>query len=191
MARELDDEALSWGDEHDQTHAESERQGRQSRSVNDAPALGDSSEESAREEDDDAAENGVVTLDAATAPDAALASAVSVASGGELLADESSERSQLGSFALISLGVLGGLYLLYALAWLSSGLTNPAPFDQTQPIQLALYQLGQGLAVLSAPLWFVATVVATRRSLARRGIPWLILGALVLIPWPYLWTAWR
>jgi hypothetical protein len=47
-----------------------------------------------------------------------------------------------------------------------------------------LWQFGEFLAIVAAPLWFGATVTLAReaRSLVRIG--WFALGAGVLIPWP-------
>jgi hypothetical protein len=47
-----------------------------------------------------------------------------------------------------------------------------------------LWQFGEFLAMLAAPLWFAATLTLTRehRPLVRVG--WLALGLLVVLPWP-------
>jgi hypothetical protein len=47
-----------------------------------------------------------------------------------------------------------------------------------------LWQFGEFLAMLAAPLWFAATLTLTkgRRPLVRVG--WLALGFGVLVPWP-------
>lgn len=74
------------------------------------------------------------------------------------------------------------LYLVIAVGWVlgiqwtSSGTTNLA----TE----VLWQFGEFLAIVAAPLWFVATIrlTADSRPLARVG--WLALGVGVLFPWP-------
>jgi hypothetical protein len=74
-------------------------------------------------------------------------------------------------------------YLIYAVAWifavqnLSSGSTSLLPE--------VLWQFGEFLTILAAPLWFAATLTLTRdlRPLVRAG--WLALGLGVLIPWPF------
>lgn len=47
-----------------------------------------------------------------------------------------------------------------------------------------LWQFGEFLAMLAAPLWFAATLMLTtgHRPLVRVG--WLALGLAVLVPWP-------
>lgn len=49
-----------------------------------------------------------------------------------------------------------------------------------------LWQFGEFLAMLAAPLWFAATLTLTKehRPLVRVG--WLALGLAVLLPWPLL-----
>ena len=49
-----------------------------------------------------------------------------------------------------------------------------------------VWQFGEFLAMLSAPIWFAATLALTRgrRPLVRVG--WLALGLAVLLPWPIL-----
>lgn len=74
------------------------------------------------------------------------------------------------------------LYLVAAIGWVlgiqwtSSGTTNLG----TE----ILWQFGEFLAIVAAPLWFVAAtrMTATSRPLVRVG--WLALGIGVLVPWP-------
>lgn len=73
-------------------------------------------------------------------------------------------------------------YLVIAAGWifavqqLSSG--SASLFGEI------LWQFGEFLAMLAAPLWFAATLTLTaqRRPLVRVG--WLALGLAVLLPWP-------
>ncbi len=73
-------------------------------------------------------------------------------------------------------------YLAIAVGWifavqqLSSG--SASLFGEI------LWQFGEFLAMLAAPLWFAATVTLTKehRPLVRVG--WLALGLAVVLPWP-------
>jgi hypothetical protein len=47
-----------------------------------------------------------------------------------------------------------------------------------------LWQFGEFLAMLSAPLWLAATVTLTRQHRPLVRVGWLALGLLVLLPWP-------
>ena len=90
---------------------------------------------------------------------------------------------QAGSAELVILGVLGGIYLLYSLGWLIWA-TTPAP-QLADPVAQFMYGLGRWLAVLAPALWFGTTLwLASERRRAR--LLWLIVGAIVLVPVPFL-----
>lgn len=82
----------------------------------------------------------------------------------------------------VAAGVFALPYLAIAVGWifavqqLSSG--SASLFGEI------LWQFGEFLAMLAAPLWFAATLTLTaqRRPLVRFG--WLALGLAVLLPWP-------
>lgn len=102
---------------------------------------------------------------------------------GEETVDEP-ERAPIGNAALVSVGVLGGIYLLLAVGWLLGG-------ARLQLIaQLFLdpiaFQVTLWLAVLAAPIWFVTVLVLTRRSRAWIRFALLALGAVLLVPWPFI-----
>jgi hypothetical protein len=75
-------------------------------------------------------------------------------------------------------------YLLYAVAWIFA-VQNLSSGSTSLPSEV-LWQFGEFLTILAAPLWFAATLTLTRdlRPLARVG--WLALGLGVLIPWPFV-----
>ena len=80
---------------------------------------------------------------------------------------------QAGSAELVILGVLGGVYLLYAIGWLIWAIT-PAP-ELADPVAQFMYGLGRWLAVAAPALWFgtVLWLAAEHRrarlALAHRG----------------------
>lgn len=143
---------------------------------------------------------------AAATPGAATASATSSARSGEVptvldqaelaedvavekeLAAAEKATAQLSSVALISYGVLGGIYLLYTIGWLIHVVRQTLPVF---PIQTALgeilFQVQQLLGVVASPLWFMAALLLTRGRSARTRIGWLLLGVFVLVPWPFIW----
>ncbi|WP_166983382.1 hypothetical protein [Paramicrobacterium fandaimingii] len=90
---------------------------------------------------------------------------------------------QLGSTMLVVLGILGGIYLLYTVGWaLNIGRDS---YAVASPIDQIMYTGGLWLAAAAAPLWFAASLWFTRGH-ARARIIWLLLGMLVLIPWPFV-----
>ncbi|AWB95823.1 DNA polymerase III subunit gamma/tau [Agromyces badenianii] len=90
---------------------------------------------------------------------------------------------QTGSAELVALGVLGGVYLLYAIGWLITALA-PSPV-LADPVAQFMYTLGAWCAVLAAPLWFGA-VLWLGSDHRRARLIWLIAGAVLLVPVPFL-----
>ena len=95
---------------------------------------------------------------------------------------ETTGASQTGSVELVVLGVLGGIYLLYTIGWFITALRTTAP--GLCIVDDAMYTLGLWLAVLAPALWLGLSfwLSAGRRS----RLLWLIGGALVLVPVPFV-----
>lgn len=121
--------------------------------------------------------------DAVASADAPGAASVEepVSSDGDALA---TERRPLGNGALVALGVLGGVYALYAVGWIIGGLRLQG---RAQYLVLdVMYQGSLWLAVLAPVLWFATTFLLTRRSRAWVRFAWLAVGAVLLLPWPFV-----
>lgn len=75
-------------------------------------------------------------------------------------------------------------YLAWTVGWvlvvqrLSSGSTS-------LPTEI-LWQFGEFLAMLAAPLWFAATLTLTRTARPVLRVGWLALGLGMLTPWPFV-----
>jgi hypothetical protein len=95
-------------------------------------------------------------------------------------------RAAMGNAALISLGVIGGVFLLYTLGWIVGGLRlqGTAQF-LVSPV---IYQVALWLAILAPLVWFGTTFLLTRGSKAWVRFAWLIGGVALLIPWPFIMT---
>ena len=94
------------------------------------------------------------------------------------------EREPMGNTALIGFGILGGVYLLYIVGWIFGGLRL-----QGQARYLVTDVMFQGslwLAILAPALWFATTLLLTRRARPWLRIVWLVAGAVLLIPWPFI-----
>jgi hypothetical protein len=99
-----------------------------------------------------------------------------------------------GGFALVVLGVLGGIAVLETAFWIRSAfeLSISASIDAGTgtPIEIAAFVLnigGRVLAVLAPVVWFV--IIAWRVHVPSRRLALLILGALLLVPWPAILAA--
>lgn len=94
------------------------------------------------------------------------------------------EREPLGNATLIALGILGGVYLLFAIGWAIGGLRlqGRAAYLVTD----IMFQGSFWLAVLSPLLWFATVFLLTAGSRAWVRIVWLVAGAALLLPWPFV-----
>jgi hypothetical protein len=157
MTRDQDDDALRWEGDDDPTLAPGWKRVGSAASATDV-STGDEAEGSA-----DAADGA--DADANSDPDEATAG-----------------RRQTGSVELVVFGVLAGVYLLYTVGWLLTAVRTTTP--GTSIVADAMYQLGLWLSVLAPALWF-GLVYAVVAKPARR-ILWLVIGAVVLVPLPFV-----
>ncbi|UCR89124.1 hypothetical protein [Mycetocola spongiae] len=99
--------------------------------------------------------------------------------------DPNARPAQMSSPVLLLHGVLGGIYLLYVIGWLAS--VGHFSTAGTDPLQTAMTVLGQVFAVIAPALWFGAVLWVTRRAESVRWrLIWLLIGALVLAPVPFI-----
>lgn len=96
-------------------------------------------------------------------------------------------RSSFSNAALVFLGVLGGVYLLYAWIWLSWAQSfasfNAQAAGAAGSLGGALQQFVIWLAPLAPILWFAAAVLMNRGSF-KKTVLWVLIGALLLLPLP-------
>jgi len=96
---------------------------------------------------------------------------------------EAEAAAQPSSAELVLIGMLGGVYLVYAVGWLFWA-TSPAP-QLADPVAQFMLGLGRWIAVLAPALWFGAVLwLAAGRRRAR--LIWLLTGAVLLVPVPFL-----
>lgn len=112
--------------------------------------------------------------------------ASSVNSSTKEAADGTDDNVQTGlsSIALVGFGIFGGIYLLSSVAWLITALRNPTQI--ADPLGNGMFVLGLWLAVAAPSLWFAAVLYLGSHSSVSKRMVFLLLGAFVLIPWPYL-----
>ena len=94
------------------------------------------------------------------------------------------EPEGLGTAALVAIGVVGGVYLLFAVGWLIGGLRLQGRYPVLQAD--AMYQGALWLAAAAPLIWFATTIFATRKTRAWARWAWLIAGVVLLVPWPFL-----
>jgi hypothetical protein len=93
-------------------------------------------------------------------------------------------RASLGSAALLSLGILGGVYLLYAIGWLIGGLRLQGA--RAYLVTDVMYQGALWLAVLAPVVWFGTVFLLTTGAKPWMRFTWLVAGVVLLLPWPFV-----
>ncbi|MET0735915.1 MAG: DNA polymerase III subunit gamma/tau [Microbacterium sp.] len=96
------------------------------------------------------------------------------------------DATPMANGTLIALGVIGGVYLIYAIGWVIGGLRLQGRADYL--VADVMFQGSFWLAVLAPVLWFATVFLLTRASKAWVRIAWLVGGVLLLIPWPFIMT---
>lgn len=171
-----DDDALSWAGDDDPTLDVGERrvdeQAEHARPVQ----PGETTNRSVRSETAPARPDADVdtTAVAGTGP----------APGAAKSSPAEASREQMSSVALIAVSVLGGIFLLYTIGWFVS--VQRIGTGASDGLRTLMFTVGQVLAVAAAPLWFAASFFATRGRQSRWFVLALIVGAFVLIPWPFV-----
>jgi hypothetical protein len=156
MAREPDDDALSWGDDGDPTYLDSSEADRAPRDTRDSVQASDEQADAASPTEVDADFAVVANRD---------------------------EPQGLSSVMLLALGVLGGLYALYTVGWFTSATRTIAiPVGALDAVMATLREY---LSVAAPALWFGATLLLTRGRKSSLRLLLLILGAIVLLPLPF------
>ncbi len=97
------------------------------------------------------------------------------------------EPASTGNVALIAYGVLGGVYALWTVGWVL-GTNRVRDWILAQPgsVPDPMFHASTVLSILAPALWFGATLLLTRAKPTWMRFVALALGALVLIPWPFV-----
>ncbi|GGH40002.1 DNA polymerase III subunit gamma/tau [Microbacterium album] len=159
-----DDEALSWDGDDDPTLAAPGSRARRGRDREDRP--GDTAEPA-----DPPSPDQPVATDPAPSHEPA----------------PSREPAPMGNAALVSFGVIGGVYALYVVGWVLGGLRLRDRIETaTGAVADMMFQGALWLAVLAPVVWFGTTVYLTRGGPLWRRFAGLVAGIVVLVPWPFV-----
>ncbi|MDQ1206679.1 DNA polymerase III subunit gamma/tau [Microbacterium sp. SORGH_AS_0862] len=122
-----------------------------------------------------------------TAPKDAPASRASVETdAAPASVSDDAESAPMSNAALVTLGVFGGIYLLLAVGWFIGG--SRLQFVAQLFINPAAHIAAWILAIAAPAVWFTTTMVLTRSRPMWLRIVALVVGAVVLLPWPFLMT---
>lgn len=120
---------------------------------------------------------------AAVAP----ASAEPAGAGEPAAADDADGPRRLGDAALVSLGVLGGVYLLWTIGWVLGTLRLREWIEiTTGAVADAMFHGSMVLGILAPAIWFGTAWYLTRRRPTWVRIGAIVLGVIVLVPWPFV-----
>jgi hypothetical protein len=101
-------------------------------------------------------------------------------------ADSENGPAAMGNAGLIGIGILGGVYLLYTIGWIVGGLRLQGKAQYL--VADIMFQGSFWLAVIAPLVWFATVFLLTARSRAWIRFVWLIGGAILLVPWPFIMT---
>lgn len=109
------------------------------------------------------------------------------APAADTTADADADTAPLGNVALVSLGVIGGVYLLWTIGWFLGASRLRERIEQsTNAVADFMYLGSMWLAIASPLLWFAVTWLGTRRAPLWQRFAWLGAGIVLLVPWPFV-----
>ena len=91
--------------------------------------------------------------------------------------------TQTSSALLVVYGIIAGAFLLFAVGWLLVLRFFIVP-EGVLPV--IMFRLSEVLAVASPVLWFLGTLLLTRRAKPAVRLLWMLLGLAVTAPWPFI-----
>lgn len=94
------------------------------------------------------------------------------------------EIIQTSSALLITYGVFVGAYVLFVVGWIVAVGNIAIPVIDVLPT--IMYRLGEFLAVVAPALWFGVVFLLTRGGNTRRRVLLLLLGLVLVAPWPFI-----
>ena len=107
-----------------------------------------------------------------------------VETDGTATVPDEQEPAHLSTAMLLTLGVVGGVYLLYSIGWVVGGLRLKPLANLI--VADAMYVPWFVLAVAAPALWFLAVWVLTRAKATWIRVGLLLLGVVLLVPWPFV-----
>jgi hypothetical protein len=96
---------------------------------------------------------------------------------------DAGHAAPLGNVGLVGIGMVAATYLLFAIGWLIAGLRLGGLGLPIPSVTVIALTVG---AVLAPIAWFVAVLVLTRSWRTWQRFLLLILGIVLLVPWPFL-----
>lgn len=83
----------------------------------------------------------------------------------------------------VLLAVFGGLYAVWTIAWVLAIVAAPTQ-QASSLLDAIMYQFGEFLAIVAAPLWFGIVWWLSTGAGTRARLTWLVVGLVVVFPLP-------
>jgi hypothetical protein len=83
----------------------------------------------------------------------------------------------------VLLAVFGGLYAVWTIAWVLAIVAAPTQ-QASSLLDAIMYQFGEFLAIVAAPLWFGIVWWLSAGAGAKPRLAWLVAGLVVVFPLP-------
>jgi hypothetical protein len=96
---------------------------------------------------------------------------------------DAGHSAPLGNVGLVGIGMVAATFLLFAVGWLLAGLQLNGLALPIPSVTVIALTIGAALAPI---IWFVAVLVLTRGWRTWQRFLLLILGIVLLVPWPFL-----
>jgi hypothetical protein len=98
--------------------------------------------------------------------------------------DEPHAAPGISSPLLVTFGVFGGVFLLFIVGWIIAVQRDTVTI--ADPFFGFMYRLGGLLAIVSPAAWFTGVLYLARDRRAGLRLLWLLVGVLILAPWPFI-----
>ncbi|MEL5990416.1 DNA polymerase III subunit gamma/tau [Microbacterium phosphatis] len=99
---------------------------------------------------------------------------------------EHHEAGPMGNAALVSFGVIAGVYALYVVGWALGSFRLRDVQTAGGGVADLMFQAAMWLGIAAPVIWFFVTLHTTRRSPLWQRFVGLGLGILLLVPWPFV-----
>ena len=96
---------------------------------------------------------------------------------------DAAHSAPLGNVGLVGIGMVAATFLLFAIGWLVSGRQLQSLGIPIPDVTVVAMTIGATLAPI---VWFVTVLVLTRSWRTWQRFLLLIVGIVLLVPWPFL-----
>ncbi len=96
---------------------------------------------------------------------------------------DAAHSAPLGNVGLVGIGMVAATFLLFAIGWLVSGRQLQSLGIPIPDVTVIAMTIGATLAPI---VWFVTVLVLTRSWRTWQRFLLLIVGIVLLVPWPFL-----